>query len=92
MWNVNYIPLIMDRQKWQVEGENLREQDLVYFKLTDSALAADWRLGKVEYVNTSRDGKVREVGIAYKIMDEDDGWKHNVVERPARAVVKLMNI
>ena len=92
VWNVNYIPLIMDRPKWQLEGENLREQDLVYFKLTDSALAADWRLGKVEYVNTSRDGKIREVGIAYKIMDEDDGWRHSVVERPSRAVVKLMNI
>ena len=64
----------------------------MYFKLTDSALAADWRFIKVEFVNTSRDGKVREVGLAYKIMDEDDSWKHFVVERPSCAVVKLMNI
>ena len=24
VWNVNYIPLIMDRPKWQLEGDNLR--------------------------------------------------------------------
>ena len=100
IWNCEYLPLVMDRPKWQEEEQNLKEQDLVYFKLTDSKLAADWRLGIVEYVNTGRDGKVRSVGVSYKIMVEDGGkiynedfeWKNSVVERPARAVVKLMNI
>ena len=100
VWNCDYLPLVMDRPKWQVEEENLKEQDLVYFKLTDSKLSADWRLGKVEYVNIGRDGKVRSVGVSYKIMvehndkvyHEDFEWKSSVVERPARAVVKLMNI
>ena len=100
VWNCEYLPLIMDRPKWQEEEENLKEQDLVYFKLTDSKLSADWRLGKVEYVNIGRDGKVRSVGVSYKIMvenndkvyHEDFEWKSSVVERPARAVVKLMNI
>ena len=57
-------------------------------------------MGKVEYVNVGRDGKVRSVGISHKIMIEHDNkvyhedldWKHSVVERPVRAVVKLMNI
>ena len=92
LWNISYIPLVMDRPKWHLEGENLRTDDLVYFKLTDSKLAADWRLGKVEYVKTGRDGNVREVGIAFKNMDEDENWKHSLVERPARSVVKLVNI
>ena len=100
VWNCEYLPLVMDRPKWQEEEENLKVQDLVYFKLTDSKLSADWRLGIVEYVNTGRDGKVRSVGVSYKIMVEDDSklyhedfeWKSSVVERPARAVVKLMNI
>ena len=39
-----------------------------------------------------RDGKVREVGIAFKSMDEDGDWKHSLVERPVRSVVKLLNI
>ena len=92
LWNISYIPLIMDRPKWHLEGESLRTDDLVYFKLTDSKIAADWRLGKREYVKTGRDGNVREVGIAFKNMDEDENWRHSVVERPARSVVKLVNI
>ena len=100
VWNTEYLPLVMDRPKWHLEDENLQEQDLIYFKLTDSKLAADWKLGKVEYVNVGRDGKVRSVGISHKIMIEHDNkvyhedldWKHSVVERPVRAVVKLMNI
>ena len=94
VWNVAYVPLIMDRQKWHIEGENLTKNDLVYFKLTDSPMAADWRFGKVEYADVGRDGLVRGVGISYKNKDGDneEDWRHSVVERPARACVKLMNI
>ena len=94
VWNVAYLPLIMDRQKWHIEGENLTKNDLVYFKLTDSPMAADWRFGKIEYTDVGRDGLVRRVGISYKNKDGDDeeDWRHSVVERPARACVKLMNI
>ena len=92
LWNTTYLPLVMDRPKWHIEEENLQTNDLVYFKLTDSKLSADWKVGKVEYVKIGRDAKVREVGIAFKNMDEDGDWKHSLVERPARSVVKLMNI
>ena len=68
----------------------MQPNDVIYFKLTDSPLAADWRLGKVEFVKDGRDGKVREVGVAYKSQDiGDNKWKHNVVQRPVRSVVKL---
>merc|ERR1719431_1906181 len=92
LWNTTYLPLDMDRPKWHIEEENLQTNDLVYFKLTDSKLSSDWKIGKVEYVKIGRDGKVREVGIAFKNMDEEEDWKHSLVERPARSVVKLMNI
>ena len=99
IWNIDYIPLIMLRQKWYDRSENLTENDLVYFKMTDTPLSADWRLGKVEYTKIGRDGCIREVGISYSIMEEDHktpveelGWRHSVVERPARAVVKLFNL
>ena len=92
LWNTTYLPLVMDRPKWHIEEENLQTNDLVYFKLTDSKLSADWKVGKVEYVKIGRDGKVREVGIAFKNMDEEGDWRHSLVERPVRSVVKLMNI
>ena len=100
VWNCEYLPLVMDRPKWNQEEENLKENDLIYFKLTDSKLSADWRFGRVEYAVTGRDGKVRSVGISYKTMienndkvyNEDIEWKNSMVERPVRAVVKLMNV
>ena len=80
VWNMGYLPLIMDRQKWHIEGENLKKDDLVYFKLTDSPLAADWRFGKVEYIDTGRDGLVRGIGISYKNKDgeTEEDWRHSV--------------
>ena len=97
IWNTSYVPLIMDRPKWLTDDDNLRPQDLVFFKLTDSAISADWRLGKVEFTTVGKDGKVRNVGISYKVKSDDDdqvseGWKHSVVERPSRSVVKLCNV
>ena len=82
----------MDRPKWNIDDENLREGDLVYFKMTDSKLAADWRLGKIEYVIQGRDDRIRNVGISYKCDTEGDGYRHSVVERPSRATVKLWNV
>ena len=64
VWNNEYLPLVMDRPKWNQEKENLKE-DLVYFKLSDLKLSADWRYGKVEYAITGWDGKVRSAGISY---------------------------
>jgi len=100
VWNCEYLPLVMDRSKWNQEEENLKENDIIYFKLTDSKLSADWRFGRVEYTVTGRDGKVRSVGISYKTMiengdkvfNEDIEWKDSMVERPVRAVVRLMNV
>ena len=92
LWNTNYVPLCMDRPKWHIDDGDLREGDLVYFKLTDSKLAADWRLGKIEFVTKGRDERIRKVGISYKCDTEGDGYKHSIVERPAQATVKLWNV
>ena len=92
IWNTDYIPLIAQRQKWHHEEESLKEQDIVYFKLKDSAISAKWHIGKVEFLSMSRDNKVRKVGISYKHDTEDGERQLSIVERPAREVVKLMNI
>ena len=67
--------------------------DIVYFKLKESPLKADWRLGKVDNIKIGRDGKVREANIAYKIFkDGTNDWSHNVVTRPVRELVKLFEV
>ena len=60
-WATSYIPMMLDRQKWHDNDPNLSVNDIVYFKLDDSPLKIDWRVGKVEVVKSGRDGKVREV-------------------------------
>ena len=71
VWFNDYIPIIARMQKWFHEEENLKESDIVYFKLTDSPLASNWRVGKIEYTMTSKDGKVRTVGVSYNHDTED---------------------
>ena len=89
VFSTAYIPYLMVRQKWNEDGINLSKGDIVYFKLTESPMGSDWRVGKVEHVKEGRDGVVREVVVAYK--HELDGTS-SCVERPARNVVRLFNI
>ena len=58
IWSDEYIPLIMERQKWYLSQENLLPGDIIYFKLTESKMSADWRIGKVEEVMPGQDGYV----------------------------------
>ena len=92
VWNTDYIPLIAGRQKLHLEAENLRENDVVYFKLRESKISTKWVLGKVEFVVLSKDNKVRKVGVSYKQTNDDGEGEINVIERPARECVKLFNI
>merc|ERR1712179_452205 len=92
IWNTDYIPLIARRQKWFSQDDDLKENDVVYFKLTDSALSSKWHIGKVEYVLPSRDTRTRKVGVSYKHDTEDGSRKLSIVDRPVRQVVKLCDI
>ena len=49
-------------------------------------------IGKVEHTTISRDGQVCEVVISYRHFSDDGEKNFSVVTRPAREVVKLMNI
>ena len=84
-----YVPYLMSRQKWHEGGDNICKGDVVYFKLTESPLGADWRIGLVEQVKVGRDGVVREICVTYK--HENDGTCM-VVERPVRNIVKLFHL
>ena len=92
VWNNAYVPLIAKRQIWHQEHENLIEGDVIYFKLTDSAMSSKWLIGKIEAVKSSKDGKVRRVIVGYKYSTEDGERDFRSVERPVRDCVKLCNI
>ena len=92
MWATSYVPLIAQRQKWHEGEDNLKENDVVYFKLKDSKLAQQWHIGKIEIVHNSKDGKVRTVSESYKYDTEHGERKFSIVERPVREIVRLFNI
>ena len=91
VWARDYVPLVMGHDKWLKEEQNLAVDDVVWFKLKESPMSAQWRIGKVEAVHRGRDGLVREADVAYKQKDSDDldEWRHLVVLRPIRNMVKL---
>ena len=94
LWNTDYVPLLLDRQKWHLSIENLKTNDVVYFKLTESEMSSKWRFGIVEKVEMGRDGCVRVVTVAYKDFSSDDShfWSTRTVERPIRNMVKLFHL
>ena len=94
VWNDCYLPKIMNRSKWHFHQENLQPGDVVFFKLTESKMSSDWRLGKVEEVKVGDDGFVRKAKIAYKDSSSDnpEDWMHRTVNRPVRNIVKLFHV
>ena len=92
-WATSYIPMLLERQKWKLESKNLEPNDVIYFKMLESPLGAAWKLGKVEQVYIGKDGFVRDVLVAYKIMEDDsNGWRHATVKRPVRECIKLFEM
>ena len=51
VWANDYVPLVMGRDKWLKEEQNLAVDDIVWFKLKESPMSAQWRIGKVEAVH-----------------------------------------
>ena len=92
-WATSYVPVILERQKWHEEDPNLSVNDIVYFKIVESPMKAEWKIGKVESVRLGRDDKVREVNVSHKIIKEGlSNWTHSVVTRPVREIIKLFEI
>ena len=71
------------------KDDNLKGNDVVYFKLTSRALSSELHIGKVKYVRPSRDIKARKVGISFKHDAEESSRKMSIVDRPVRQIVKL---
>ena len=92
VWNDSYVPLLSKRSKWHDGDVDLCENDIIYFKLTDSALASTWLIGKVDSIVKSKDGRIRKVLVGYKFNTEQGTREFRVVERPARECVKLMSV
>ena len=65
-WHRDYFPTLIVRQKWHVDRRNVSIGDVVIVQDTNS-LRGQWKLAQVIEVESSRDGKVRDVTLRYKL-------------------------
>ena len=86
--SLQHVKIILGRtlMKKVSEDDGLKENDVVYFKLTSSALSSTWHIGKVEYVLPSKDMNARKVGISYK-HDIEDGSRKEVPQKEIDEII-----
>ena len=61
-WSSEYLPTLMERQKWKMPKPNIKEGDLVLLA-DESYPRGQWPIARVEEVVVSRDGYVRTVRV-----------------------------
>ena len=61
-WSRDVLPLLFERKKWQVRGEDVRVGDVVV-TADSNPIRGKWELGRVEQVFKGSDGVVRNVAI-----------------------------
>ena len=89
VWAETMVPKLMFQPKWYKTSEELKEDDLVYFPRTESALDKKWILGAVNGIERGRDGLIRIVDIRYK---NRGVGPFEITSRSIRRVVKLWSI
>ena len=66
IWNVTMIPKLLSQPKWYKDGEEIKLNDIVYFKKQHyNELSEEWTLGQVYTLVKSKDGVVRRVTVRY---------------------------
>lgn len=90
-WQRDYFPTLIVRQKWHVDKRNVCPGDIVLLQDKD-ALRGQWRLAQVKSVKTSRDDKIRDVIVRYKIKRPGSTYKGQDDVCVGRSVHKLVVI
>ncbi|XP_045119659.1 uncharacterized protein LOC123509433 [Portunus trituberculatus] len=88
-WHRDYFPTLIVRQKWHVDKRNVKPGDIVLLQDKD-AIRGQWRLAQVKSVMPSRDERVRDVIVRYKIRRPGRTYKGQEDVCVSRSVHKLV--
>ena len=69
--------------------EELKVDDIVYFRKVESELSSKWTVGKIVNVVRSKDGQVRRAVVEYRNSSEESS---RTTDRAVRSLIKLFNI
>ena len=90
------VPRLINQPKWFRQDMDLQEQDIVYFQKDESDLSSDWKIGTIDQIVRSRDGRIRRVIIKYFNASENDPARSHYVprwtDRSSRKIVKLWSM
>ncbi len=80
-WTGEYLPLLQERQKWNVIKKNLKHGDIVLI-IDDTAPRNSWPMGRIVNIFPDKKGIVRRVQVK---------TKSSTVERPITKLCLLMD-
>ncbi len=80
-WTGEYLPLMQERQKWNVIKKNLKQGDIVLI-IDDTAPRNSWPMGRIVNIFPDKKGIVRQVQVK---------TKSSTVERPITKLCLLMD-
>ena len=91
LWSSEVSPSLVVRQKWHESSRNLRDGDVVMI-VEPTKLKAKYKMGIIEDVKVSRDGKVRSAVVRYNNIQTLDNSQRVTPVRVTRSVQRLVLI
>ena len=89
IWNDVVLPTLIPQPKWYTSSPELKVDDVVYFRKSESDLESKWTVGQVDTIERSKDGAVRRANIRYYNYGENNC---RFTDRCVRSLVRLFNI
>ena len=89
IWNDVVLPTLIPQPKWYTSSPELKVDDVVYFRKSESDLDSKWTVGQVDTIERSKDGAVRRAKIRYYNYGENNC---RFTDRCVRSLVRLFNI
>ena len=89
IWNATMLPKMIPQPKWFKTSDEVKPEDVVYFRKIENDLSSKWTVGQIDSVERSKDGVVRRVKVRYYNHDENYA---RFSERCVRSLVRLFNI
>ena len=80
------FPNLVNVPKWHTERRNIRVGDVVAIQ-DSNVIRGEWKLGVIENIIDSKDGRVRNVEVRYKI-----GTTNVKVKRPVQRLIVIVPV
>ncbi|XP_062600981.1 uncharacterized protein LOC134262620 [Saccostrea cucullata] len=93
-WTRDFFHTLIIRQKWHHERRNIQNGDIVLVQDSNN-VRGQWKLAQVSEANPGSDGKVRDVKLRYKNLNQDPkycGCPDTVVCRSVRRLVAILPV